>query len=234
VTGESLPYSRRCVDCLDPLGDLARGDPCPVWQYFARQAEPDESIAAPKGHGPQTPVAFSLQTGCFQGTAGRGHVAVMGPQASRRRGRGRRPCPRCGSTSCGCEPFGRLLGVDRPRAGSAASTTAASTTASSPSPTSTSTTSTSSTTEDPLSRPGGERQVALDRAPADRGGALPHRAHQASQVEETEGHRAGAASSGGQDAAAGQPCQSGREPGRQALTPQANIGGVMTLPLPEQ
>jgi hypothetical protein len=234
VTGESLPYSRRCVDCLDPLGDLARGDPCPVWQYFARQAEPDESIAAPKGHGPPDPCGFFPANGLLSGDRRKGPRRRHGPPG--------KPTPRSWAKAMPplWQYFLRLRTVrsptrrDRPRAGSAASTTAASTTASSPSPTSTSTTSTSSTTEDPLSRPGGERQVALDRAPADRGGALPHRAHQASQVEETEGHRAGAASSGGQDAAAGQPCQSGREPGRQALTPQANIGGVMTLPLPEQ
>jgi hypothetical protein len=37
------------------------------------------------------------------GIAGRGQHRHLAPLASRRRDGGRRPCPRCGSTSCGCE-----------------------------------------------------------------------------------------------------------------------------------
>jgi hypothetical protein len=44
--------------------------------------EPDESIAAPKGHGPLTLRAVSLQNTRFQGTAGRGHDGHRGPLAN--------------------------------------------------------------------------------------------------------------------------------------------------------
>jgi hypothetical protein len=74
----------------------------PLWQYLSPLSYADESIPAPKGDGLRTPVAFSLQTSRFQGTAGRSHDRHRGPgQAT--------PCrwakaiPRCGSTSRVCE-----------------------------------------------------------------------------------------------------------------------------------
>jgi hypothetical protein len=73
----------------------------PVVAVLVASAKADESIAAPKGHGPLDPAGFFLQTGCFQGTAGRGHDRLLGPLASRRRDGRRGPCPRCGSPSSG-------------------------------------------------------------------------------------------------------------------------------------
>jgi hypothetical protein len=52
----------------------------PLWQYFVRLPKADESIAAPKGRVPSDPAAFSLQTGRFQGTAGKPMIAVVDPQ----------------------------------------------------------------------------------------------------------------------------------------------------------
>jgi len=74
----------------------------PLWQYFTRlrKKKPDESIAAPKGHGPRTLRAVSPAKRAFSGTAGRGHDRHRGPHATRRRDGGRRPCPRCGWESC--------------------------------------------------------------------------------------------------------------------------------------
>jgi hypothetical protein len=47
----------------------------------------------PKDTDPRGPAAFSLQTGPFQATARRDHDRHRGPQASRRRGGGRRRLP---------------------------------------------------------------------------------------------------------------------------------------------
>ena len=73
-----------------PLGSRALAVP-EKEEMTQISTEADESIAAPKGADPPDPVAFSLRTGCFQGTAGRGHDR-------RRRGGGQGSCPRCGST----------------------------------------------------------------------------------------------------------------------------------------
>ena len=59
----------------------------------------DESIAAPKGHGPRTLRALSLQTSRFKGTAERVMIAFLDPLSTRCRAGGRGPCPRFGSTS---------------------------------------------------------------------------------------------------------------------------------------
>jgi hypothetical protein len=69
--------------------------------------EPEESIAAPKGHGPPDSTAFSLQTKRFQGTAGRGHDRHRGPWQADACDGGRRHAPRCGSTSRDCSKKGK-------------------------------------------------------------------------------------------------------------------------------
>jgi hypothetical protein len=40
----------------------------------------DESIAAPKGHGPRTPAGFSLQTSRFKGPPEGAMIATMDPR----------------------------------------------------------------------------------------------------------------------------------------------------------
>jgi hypothetical protein len=51
----------------------------PLGQYFLAAAKADEPISAPKGRGPRTPSALSLQTSRFQGAARRGQDRHRGP-----------------------------------------------------------------------------------------------------------------------------------------------------------
>jgi hypothetical protein len=51
----------------------------PLWQYFAPAPEPEESIAAPKGHGPPDSSAFSLQTRHFCGGREGAMIRFMDP-----------------------------------------------------------------------------------------------------------------------------------------------------------
>jgi hypothetical protein len=51
----------------------------PVAVPIAAPKEADESIAAPKEHGPRNPVPFSLQTCGFRGTVEKGHDRHRGP-----------------------------------------------------------------------------------------------------------------------------------------------------------
>jgi hypothetical protein len=59
----------------------------PLGQYFLASAEKaDESIAAPKGHGPRTPAAFPLQTGRFLGTTTGAMMSIADPRPAPLRG----------------------------------------------------------------------------------------------------------------------------------------------------
>jgi hypothetical protein len=96
------PPGRRPAGAARPTLSWAKAMP-PLWQYFLRlRKEADESIAAPKGHGPPDPAAFPLQTGGFLGTTMGAMTAVVDPQASRRREWWAKAMPRCGSTSRVC------------------------------------------------------------------------------------------------------------------------------------
>ena len=52
-----------------------------------------------KGHGPQTLRLSPCKPAVFKGPPEGAMIAIVDPQASRRRDGGRRPCPRCGRTS---------------------------------------------------------------------------------------------------------------------------------------
>jgi hypothetical protein len=51
----------------------------PVVAVLLAVCQADESIPAPKGHGPQDPAAFPLQTNRFQGTAKGAMIAIVDP-----------------------------------------------------------------------------------------------------------------------------------------------------------
>jgi hypothetical protein len=51
----------------------------PVVAVLLASAKPDESIAAPKGHGPPDPAAFPLQTEGFLGATMGAKMAIGGP-----------------------------------------------------------------------------------------------------------------------------------------------------------
>jgi hypothetical protein len=91
-----------------PHRDGGRGA-CPVVAVLlASSKQPDESIPDTKGRESWTPEHFYLQIGSFLGTATVAMMAIADPSSRHplrrypRRGGGRWPCPRCGSTSCGC------------------------------------------------------------------------------------------------------------------------------------
>jgi hypothetical protein len=56
----------------------------PVVAVLLASAKPDESIAAPKGHGPPDPPAFLLQIGCFLGTTMGAMMAIADPSGPHR------------------------------------------------------------------------------------------------------------------------------------------------------
>ena len=65
------------IPVVDPLAGIASAASTPwwwakamppLWQYFLlTRKQADESIAAPKGHGPPGHAAFPLKTSSFQG-----------------------------------------------------------------------------------------------------------------------------------------------------------------------
>jgi hypothetical protein len=56
----------------------------PLWRYFLRlpKKKADESIAAPKGHGPRTAAYFHLHNSCFWGPTERGHDRLDRPRGA--------------------------------------------------------------------------------------------------------------------------------------------------------
>jgi hypothetical protein len=78
-----------------------------------------DAVCADEGrrvhYGPQrarTPdpcALFPCKPTVFRGPPEGAMIAIVDPQASRRRGGGRRPCPRCGSTSCSRDKKGRRV-----------------------------------------------------------------------------------------------------------------------------
>jgi hypothetical protein len=53
----------------------------PLWQYFSRVWQADESIAASKGHGPPDSAVFALPIGMFLATTTGTTMALAGPLA---------------------------------------------------------------------------------------------------------------------------------------------------------
>jgi hypothetical protein len=99
------PSGARRVDDLGCAATMMRSKARPpLWQYFSR-LQADESIAAPKGHGPPDSAIFSLQIGMFLGTTTGTTMAIAGPSsrhpfaASGAAVVSEGSCPRWGSTS---------------------------------------------------------------------------------------------------------------------------------------
>jgi hypothetical protein len=94
------------IAILDPLANRRRKvgrRPCPRCGSTTRICYvADESIPDPKGRESWTPQPFPLQNSPFWGPHEGAIVAILDPLANRRRKVGRRPCPRCGSTTRIC------------------------------------------------------------------------------------------------------------------------------------
>ena len=78
--GDGTPDHPICAPAIwtgGPVDWWAKALP-PLWQYFLPLQKADESIAAPKGHGPPALRIFPCKP-AFQGTAGRSHDRLRGP-----------------------------------------------------------------------------------------------------------------------------------------------------------
>jgi hypothetical protein len=103
AVGAMAPTMDPAAPSVASVREVGRGH-APLWRYFSRvwpRKRQTRPLLPPKGTDPGPLRLFPCKPAFSRGGA-RGHHRPLGPPGKSTPDGGRRPCPRCGSTSRGC------------------------------------------------------------------------------------------------------------------------------------